>query len=104
MACTTTGRFTPLGSQIGIGLALLGEVILFALLSPHFLTADNLLNVSLQVSISAIVAVGMTFVILTNGIDLSVGSLIAFVGVIVTSIIRVSLPGGIALGLIAGLL
>jgi len=104
MACTTTGRFTPLGSQIGIGLALLGEVILFALLSPHFLTADNLLNVSLQVSISAIVAVGMTFVILTNGIDLSVGSLIAFVGVIVTSIIRVSLPGGIALGIIVGLL
>jgi ribose transport system permease protein len=83
---------SALGSQIGIGLALLCEIILFALLSPHFLTADNLLNVSLQVSITAIIAVGMTFVILTNGIDLSVGSVVAFVGVIATSMMRMPLP------------
>lgn len=78
--------------QIGIGVALLGEIFLFALLSPHFLTADNLLNVSLQVSITAIIAVGMTFVILTNGIDLSVGSLVAIVGVVTTSMMRLPLP------------
>ena len=99
-------RTSTLGSQIGIGIALLCEVILFALLSPHFLTADNLLNVSLQVSITAIIAVGMTFVILTNGIDLSVGSLVAFVGVVTTSLLTVSLPLPITLGIatLAGLL
>ncbi len=88
-----TKRWTStLGSQIGIGLALFCEVILFTVLSPHFLTTDNLLNVSLQVSITAIIAVGMTFVILTNGIDLSVGSVVAFVGVIVTSMMTLALP------------
>lgn len=99
-------RTSTLGSQIGIGIALLCEVTLFALLSPHFLTADNLLNVSLQVSITAIIAVGMTFVILTNGIDLSVGSLVAFVGVVTTSLLTVSLPLPITLGIatLAGLL
>ncbi len=102
----TGWRAISLGSQIGIGLALLCEVVLFTLLSPHFLTADNLLNVSLQVSITAIIAVGMTFVILTNGIDLSVGSLVAFVGVICTSMLTVPLPVFISLAfaIAAGLL
>ena len=97
---------SAVGSQIGIGLALLSEVILFSLLSSHFLTADNLLNVSLQVSITAIIAVGMTFVILTNGIDLSVGSLVAFVGVITTSMLTIHLPvfASLALAILAGLM
>ena len=101
-----TGRRSTAGSQIGISLALLCEIILFALLSPHFLTADNLLNVSLQVSITAIIAVGMTFVILTNGIDLSVGSLVAFVGVITTSMLTIPLPAAVSLtvSIAAGLL
>ena len=100
------GRRSTAGSQIGISLALLCEIILFALLSPHFLTADNLLNVSLQVSITAIIAVGMTFVILTNGIDLSVGSLVAFVGVITTSMLTIPLPVAVSLtvSIAAGLL
>jgi len=103
---TTGVRGSTLGSQIGIGLALLCEVVLFALLSSHFLTADNLLNVSLQVSITAIIAVGMTFVILTNGIDLSVGSLMAFVGVIVTSMLALPVPlfVSLTLAIAAGLL
>jgi ribose transport system permease protein len=75
------------------------EIVLFAFLSPHFLTADNLLNVSLQVSITSIIAVGMTFVILTNGIDLSVGSLVAFVGVIATSMMKLPMPTFVALAL-----
>lgn len=97
---------SSLGSRVGIGLALLCEIILFALLSPHFLTTDNLLNVSLQVSITAIIAVGMTFVILTNGIDLSVGSVVAFVGVIATSMMTMPLPTFItlALAILTGLL
>ncbi|MBP7149234.1 MAG: ABC transporter permease [Acidobacteria bacterium] len=55
-----------------------------ALASPHFLTAGNLLNVSLQASITAIIAAGMTFVILTGGIDLSVGSVVAMAGILGT--------------------
>lgn len=92
-------------SQLGVGIALLLEIILFSFLSPYFFTAENLLNVSLQVSITAIIAVGMTFVILTSGIDLSVGSLVAFVGVISTMILKatLSLPVAILAGLAVGL-
>jgi ribose transport system permease protein/inositol transport system permease protein len=57
-------------------------VIVFALLEPRFLHPLNLLNVLRQVSISGLVAVGMTFVILTAGIDLSVGSLLALSGLV----------------------
>ncbi len=67
---------------VGIGLALALECGVLAVLSPHFLTADNLLNVTLQASITAIIAVGMTFVILSGGIDLSVGSVVAMAGVL----------------------
>jgi ribose/xylose/arabinose/galactoside ABC-type transport system permease subunit len=51
-------------------------------LTPHFLTVSNLLNIAEQTSINAIVAVGMTFVILSGGIDLSVGSMVALSGVV----------------------
>ncbi len=91
--------------ELGIGIVLLLEVLLFSLLSPYFLTADNLLNVSLQTSINAIIAIGMTFVILTAGIDLSVGSLVALAGIITTATLKVSLPLEISfpLALLAGL-
>ena len=49
--------------------------------TPHFLTVSNLLNVLEQTSINAIVAVGMTFVIISGGIDLSVGSVLALSGI-----------------------
>ncbi len=75
-------------SEYGVGLALILEIILFSQLSQYFFTADNLLNVTLQVSITAIIAVGMTFVILTGGIDLSVGSVVAVTGIIATSLIK----------------
>ena len=65
-------------SRYGIAIALMAEILVFSILSPYFFTSDNILNVSLQVSITAIIAAGMTFVILTSGIDLSVGALVAF--------------------------
>jgi ribose transport system permease protein len=98
--------------ETGIGLALLVELIIFSQLSPYFFTTENLLNVSLQASITAIIAAGMTFVILTAGIDLSVGSLIAIVGVVSTSLLKVSdsytislaaaLAAGLAIGAASG--
>jgi ribose transport system permease protein len=61
-----------------IALALL--VIVSATLSPHFLQPQNLLNILRQISYTGIIALGMTFVIIAGGIDLSVGSLAAFAG------------------------
>ncbi len=79
-------------SRYGIALALLLEIVLFSFLSPFFFTAENMLNVTLQVSITAIIAAGMTFVILTGGIDLSVGSMVAFSGVVAALVLQASLP------------
>ena len=78
--------------RFGILIAFLVEIAIFWQLSPFFLTADNLLNVSLQASINAIIAAGMTFVILTAGIDLSVGSIVALSGGIATSGLKIDLP------------
>lgn len=86
-------------SEFGIVVALFIEILFFAILSPYFFTADNILNVSLQTSITAIIAVGMTFVILTGGIDLSVGALVAFSGVVTTSFLKIDLPFPILLPL-----
>lgn len=99
-------RWSGLLSEYGIGIAFVLEFILFSILSPHFATVDNLLNVTLQTSITAIIAVGMTFVILTAGIDLSVGSLVALAGVLTTVCLKVDLPPPLAyaLGVVAGLL
>lgn len=62
--------------------AIFGVLVVFmivgAVLSPHFLTSSNLLNVARQMSIVGIASMGMTFVILTAGIDLSVGSILGF--------------------------
>lgn len=54
----------------------------FAVLEPRFLSSINLFNVMRQVSITGLLAIGMTFVILTAGIDLSIGSLLAFAGLV----------------------
>ncbi len=83
----------------GLGLALAVECAAFALLSPHFFTPDNLLNVSLQASITAIIAAGMTFVILTAGIDLSVGSVVALAGIVAAATARVPAPPALSLTL-----
>lgn len=75
-----------------IGLLIL--MFLVSLVSPSFLSIDNLLNILRQTSINGIIAMGMTFVILTAGIDLSVGSVLAFSGAVCASLIAadVNLP------------
>jgi ribose/xylose/arabinose/galactoside ABC-type transport system permease subunit len=86
--------------------AVLGVLVaIFAIFAPHFFSADNLLNVSLQASITAIIAAGMTFVILTAGIDLSVGSVVALSGIVATSTLKLGLPlaMGLPLAVVAGL-
>jgi ribose/xylose/arabinose/galactoside ABC-type transport system permease subunit len=80
-----------------IGLVLIGTVL--SLLSDRFLTTSNLINVARQVSINAIVAAGMTVVIITGGIDLSVGSTIALAG---CAALLVADPAGDVAGMLAG--
>src|SRR5258708_17494321 len=55
-------------------------MLLFAIVEPRFLSSINLFNVMRQVSVTGLLAIGMTFVILTAGIGLSIGSLVAFSG------------------------
>lgn len=100
--------------EYGIMLGFAVEVVIFTVASEHFLTVNNLINVSLQTSIIAIISVGMTFVILTAGIDLSVGSLVAVCGVAAALLLKLPLPvpavipiavaGAVLLGVISGLL
>ena len=67
--------------------------------TPHFLTVSNLLNVLEQTSINAIVAVGMTFVIISGGIDLSVGSVLAVSGIALALGLEAGLPVPFAIAL-----
>lgn len=92
------------GRQFGTLIGLLGLSIVLWILTPYFLTVSNLLNVAQQTSINAIIAVGMTFVIITAGIDLSVGSLVAFSGVVLASALQAAIPLPIAIliGLVVG--
>jgi len=79
------------------GLVLL--VVIASLMSPRFLTSVNIFNVLRQTSIIAIIGLGMTFVIITGGIDLSVGSVVALVSVLVAG----TQGGGAVAALAAGL-
>jgi ribose transport system permease protein len=90
----------------------IGLVVLCAVLwalTPYFLTVSNLLNVAQQTSINAIVAVGMTFVIISGGIDLSVGSIVALSGVVLGTALQggqplsIAIAGALATGVACGL-
>ncbi|HJU42363.1 MAG TPA: hypothetical protein VJ691_06090, partial [Vicinamibacterales bacterium] len=84
---------------------LAGLVLLCAILwilTPHFLTVSNLLNVAQQTSINAIVAAGMTFVIISGGIDLSVGSIVALSGVTLGAALQADQPLAVALAVTLG--
>ncbi|HEX8996370.1 MAG TPA: ribose ABC transporter permease [Ktedonobacterales bacterium] len=87
----------------------LGFLIIFVALSVtsrSFLTVHNLLNVALQTSVNALLAIGMTFVILTAGIDLSVGSILAFSSAITAGLLvgHVNMFLAALIGLIVGAL
>ena len=98
----TKELITKLGPLIGLFLL----VIVITLLNPSFLSINNLFNVLRQVSISALIAFGMTFVILTGGIDLSVGSTLALTGAVAASLLASGMDPIIAMGiaLILGLI
>ncbi|PLV58287.1 ABC transporter permease [Thermotoga sp. KOL6] len=67
-------------SKFGIVFVLIGLVVVSGILSPSFLKVRNILNIFWQTSYVGILAIGMTFVLISGGIDLSVGSMVALVG------------------------
>jgi erythritol transport system permease protein len=69
-------------------------LVLFSVLAPSFLTANNLAILSKHVAISAILAIGMTFVVLTGGIDLSVGSVAGLGGMVAGFLLTQGIPFG----------
>lgn len=83
--------------QFGTIIGLILLCAFFAILSPYFFTVSNLLNVAQQSAIIAVISVGMTFVIITAGIDLSVGSVLAFAGVTMASALHAGLPVPLAI-------
>lgn len=87
-----------------VGLVVL--MLFFSFNTENFLSQRNLLNVALQTSVSVLLAIAETFVIITGGIDLSIGSMSAAAGMIVAIAISngVSVPVSILLGILTGLL
>lgn len=65
---------------------LLTLIVVVSILSPSFLSSKNIFNILRQTSVNGIIAAGMTFVILTGGIDLSVGSILAISGAVCASL------------------
>ncbi|KXF75537.1 ribose ABC transporter permease [Paramesorhizobium deserti] len=92
--------------RVGILMVLVALVLLMAAIAPNFNRVDNLLNIARAISINAILAAGMTVVILTGGIDLSVGSTIAVSGVVavIAAIAGVPAPLAVLTGMAVGAL
>ncbi len=95
-------------NKYGIVLIFIAMLVLMAFLSPSFLKVRNLVNVVRQISVIGIVAMGVTMVIITTGIDLSSGSVIALVSVAVATFahpgdnIFIAILLGLAVGALAG--
>lgn len=84
-------------SELTTLVALIGLMIVITIINPNFLTTNNLLNLLLQVTANGFIAFGMTFVILTGGIDLSVGSILALSSALTAGLIAKGTPVGIAI-------
>jgi ribose/xylose/arabinose/galactoside ABC-type transport system permease subunit len=105
-AMAASGRRISVSDMLrkyGLVFAILIMVVVLSSISGTFFTSTNIINVLRQISINGILALGMTFVILTSGIDLSVGSLVAVSGVVCGSIVFNN-PDAIWLGFLGGVL
>jgi ribose/xylose/arabinose/galactoside ABC-type transport system permease subunit len=92
------GRIEP--ATVGPGLALLAMIIVFSILSPYFLTRNNITNVLVQSAPLLILASGQTFALLMGGLDLSQGSIVSLVSVVTAGVM---MHHRIVLGAVAGL-
>ena len=97
-------------SEMGTLWALIVLCIVGALVSPSFLKGANIINVMRQISINGIIALGMTFVCLTGGVDLSVGSQVAVYGIMIAQMLKnnvnplIAIPVTLVVALLIGFL
>lgn len=97
-------------NQLGMLIVLVAICIILAIFAPNFTDTGNILNILKQSSVNGILAAGMTLVILTGGIDLSVGSTIALAGVVSVLLSKqgvnpfIAMFAGIVVGYLAGLI
>lgn len=110
-----TTRTASTLQKYGLLVAFAAICVVLSWRSPAFLTAQNGINVLRQISINAILAIGVTYVILTGGIDLSLGSVLALTGVLAATFahpdtyplivpLAIGIFGGVLIGLLNGLL
>ena len=105
----TIRKNTEMLRQFTLISVLLLQIVVFSLLSDRFMTSANLINVLRQISVTAVSAVGMFMIILLGDIDLSVGSIYAFIGVLSAYIFRatesafITAVSALAIGVIIGL-
>ncbi|WKB52234.1 ABC transporter permease [Eleftheria terrae] len=98
---------SELGTYVGLALVLVAMVALFGAISDNFLSVDTFVTIANDIPALAVMAVGMTFVLIIAGIDLSVGSVLALAAAVSTTAIlqwQWSTPAAAALGLAAGAL
>jgi inositol transport system permease protein len=109
------GKLKTFYQKYGMLLVLVAMVIIISILEPNFMQVTNLMNVLKQISVYAIIGYGVTFIIITTGIDLGLGAYMALAGVIAAYIAQsASTPGvvsvlagaatGIVIGLVNGLI
>jgi ribose transport system permease protein len=102
------GQYSFYLRKLASVLSLLIIVVVLTILSPNFLTMDNILSIGLQMSVIAIMSIGEVWIIISGGIDLSVGSIMALSGVVTTMMIAAGVNmflasvGGILVGAICG--
>ena len=86
--------------RLGLLIFLAAVCVFFSLVSPYFLTVTNMTNILVQSSVPVVLATGMTLVVATAGIDLSVGAILALSGIVMAVVMKAGL--GSAVGLILG--
>lgn len=107
---TTRFRLRVFLQRFGLIISFVLLCLGLILLSDRFLTTDNIINILRQSTINGIMAVGMTFVILTAGIDLSVGSVLALTGVVVADLVQkgwaplLAIAAAVGLGAVTGVI
>lgn len=104
-------KLYPFLSKYGMLLILIALIAIMSFLSPTFFTTGNILNIVRQMSVVGIVAIGVTMIIITTGIDLSSGSVIALVSVVVASLsqadglpLMIGIAAGVGVGLLTGVI
>lgn len=96
--------FSKILGKYGIYVALLIMIVVLAIITPSFFNTQNFINVLRQISIKAVMAIGVTIVIMTGGIDLSVGSILALSAVVATSFATSDNPHSLLVSVLIGIL